>query len=60
MLFPTYYLNSIIEPGIDLSKNEVVKRYRSLASANEVILRLLQMIPFAFLKKDDKGRIYLV
>lgn len=60
MLFPIHTLNPIIEPGISLSKNEVLKRYRSLASYNALILRLLLMLPFSFLQKDESGNLFLV
>jgi hypothetical protein len=53
-------LNGIIEPGISLTKTEVIKRYRSIKNFNQKLLQLLQMTQFSMLTKSEKGEIYVV
>lgn len=53
-------LNGIIEPGISLTKTEVIKRYRSIKNFNQKLLQLLQMTQFSTLSKSEKGEIYVV
>lgn len=51
-------LNPLIGNGMLLDKKEVIKRYRSLKTANYFVLQLLSMIPFACIGKDEKGDLY--
>jgi hypothetical protein len=53
-------LSRIIEPGISLDRNEVIKRYRALANCKKQILQLLCMTQFIMLVKNDKGELFLV
>lgn len=53
-------LNGIIEPGISLTKTEVIKRYRSFKNFNQKFLQLLQMTQFSTLTKSENGEIYVV
>ena len=55
-----FTLNSIIEPGIELTRNEVIRRYRLMAECKVNFLQLLCMTQFNKLVKDEKGQLFLV
>lgn len=51
-------LTRIIEPGITLTRNEVIKRYRAMWGYNKNLLQLLCMTEFTFLGKNEKGELF--
>ncbi len=58
MLYLFVSLTRIIEPGITLTRNEVIKRYRAMAGCKKVLLQILCMTQFTLLGKDEKGELY--
>ena len=58
-----HYLNALgclVEPGIVLSKPEVIRRYRLLKSFNTVLLQIIYMVQFSMLGKSEKGELFVV
>ena len=53
-------LTSIIEPGIALTRAEVLRRYRLVKGCNVKLLQWLAMLQFSQLIKSDEGELYLV
>ena len=58
MLINLSYFRSLMGNDICLSKTELIKRYRSLASVNSYLLQMLQMMQFSLMGKDEKGELY--
>ncbi len=50
-------LQTLLQPGVQLQKNEVIKRYRSLAGYSEQVLRQIAMTDFFMIAKNEKGEI---
>ena len=53
-------LTTIIEPGISLTRPEVLKRYRLAKGFNARVLQWLTMLQFSLLVKNEKGELFFV
>jgi hypothetical protein len=53
-------LTSIIEPGVYLTRSEVLKRYRLAKDVNAKLLQWLMMLQFSTLVKNEKGELFFV
>lgn len=53
-------LTSIIEPGIALTRSEVLRRYRLVKGCNAKFLQWLAMLQFSQLIKNEEGELFLV
>jgi hypothetical protein len=58
MLYFISALSKLVEPGITLTRNEVIKRYRAMAGCKKGLLQILCMTQFTLLGKDEKGELY--
>lgn len=58
MFFDLSPFQSLMGNSISLSKGEVIKRYRSLPTANYYVIQLLYMLQFSAMGKDDQGKFY--
>jgi hypothetical protein len=58
MLIELSHFRSLIGNDICLSKMEIIKRYRALATVNYFLLQLLHMVPFSMMGRDENGELY--
>jgi len=57
MMLSLNMLQNLVKPGTQLEKKEVIKRYRSLANFDQSVLRMICMMDFFTIYKDDKGKL---
>ena len=50
-------LQSLIQPGVQLQRNEVIRRYRSLKNYNKEVLRMICATQFFMISKNEKGEL---
>lgn len=50
-------LQHLVEPGVQLQKNELIKRYRSLKNHNKAFLRMICMTQFFMIRKNERGEV---
>ena len=50
-------LSSLLRPGVQLQRNEVIKRYRSLKNHSREVLQFICMTEFHMLSKTEKGEL---
>lgn len=50
-------LQSLLSPGVQLQRSEVIRRYRSLKNYNKEVLRMICMTDFFMISKNEKGEI---
>jgi hypothetical protein len=53
-------LQSLMQPGVALQRNEVIKRYRAMKGHSKEILRMICMTQFFMIAKNEKGEISLL
>lgn len=53
-------LQSLMQPGVQLQRREVIKRYRSLKNYNKEVLRMICMTDFFMICKTEKGELRLI
>lgn len=59
MLYNLSAFCTLVDAGSKITKMEVIKRYRRLASFNYVVLQFLCMMQFSVMGKNDKGEVYV-
>jgi hypothetical protein len=52
-------LSAIIQPGMALTRGEVIRRYRMIKGCNQKFLQWLQMVQFSQLVKTESGEMIL-
>jgi hypothetical protein len=57
MLQYLHSLQSLMQPGVRLERNEVIKRYRALKNYNKEVLRMICMTDFFMISKNEKGEL---
>lgn len=57
MLPYLHNLQSLMQPGVQLQRNEVIKRYRSMKNHNKEVLRMICSMQFFMIAKNEKGEL---
>jgi len=60
MLYFISALSKLVEPGITLTRHEVIRRYRQMAGCKKGLLQLLYMTQFTMMGKNEKGELFIV
>ncbi|MCE3282073.1 MAG: hypothetical protein K0Q66_810 [Chitinophagaceae bacterium] len=60
MLQYLHTLQVLMQPGITLQRNEVIRRYRSLKNFNKEVLKMICMTEFFSISKNEKGELTMV
>jgi hypothetical protein len=50
-------LQNLVKPGTQIQKTEVIKRYRSSRNFDQAVLRMICMMEFFMISKNDKGEL---
>jgi hypothetical protein len=60
MLQYLHTLRVLMQPGITLQRNEVIKRYRSLKNFNKEVLRMICMTEFSCISRNENGEMMII
>jgi hypothetical protein len=57
MMININFLQGLVKPGTQIQKTEVIKRYRSSRNFDQAVLRMICMMEFFMISKNDKGEL---
>ena len=60
MLQYLHSLHNLLQPGVQLQRSEVIRRYRAMKGHSKEVLRMLCMTQFFMIAKNEKGEISLL
>jgi len=59
MLYDLSAFRTLVDAGSNLTKMELIRRYREIKGFNYLLLQLLCMMQFSIMGKNEKGELYI-